>query len=307
MGTVGRMDEPGCSHSAVIHSGAEDLVRRLVPHFQLAHSQAAAVLVCVDAAIEARVRAEMGSMCDGFEFRSADARYSAPGQAMTALHSFVADAGARGAPSFWSIGAIPLEHDGRDHRWVRYEAAVSTIFAGLALRAVCLYDSVRTPVSLWEGIERAHDRCDGVWTSDGTTRFDHHLAMDEVPFREPDLFMRDPEPRDVRTAVQRAVADTVSENYLADLLLVCSEVASNAVVHGTRPVEVALWREPAGCFVQVCDSGTQPIDPIADLRPRAGGAHGGFGLWTVGQLGDILEIATTPSGHAVTIFVPTRA
>ena len=151
MGTVGRMDQPGCSHSAVIHSGSEDLVRRLVPHFRLAHSQAAAVLVCVDPAIEARVRAEMGSMCDGFEFRSADARYSAPGQAMTALHSFVADAGARGASSFWSIGAIPLEHDGRDHRWVRYEAAVSTIFAGLALRAVCLYDSVRTPVSVRGG------------------------------------------------------------------------------------------------------------------------------------------------------------
>jgi hypothetical protein len=52
--------------------------------------------------------------------------------------------------------------------------------------------------------------------------------------------------------------------------------------------------------LQVHDAGTATIDPYADLRPCAGGTHGGYGLWTVGQLAAAVHIATGAHGNTVT-------
>ena len=69
-----------------------------------------------------------------------DVRYSRPGVAMATVRRFADDAVAAGAPTAWSIGAIPFDGTPRDRRWVRYEEAVDDVLGQLPLRAVCAYD-----------------------------------------------------------------------------------------------------------------------------------------------------------------------
>ncbi len=65
------------------------------------------------------------------------------------------------------------------------------------------------------------------------------------------------------------------------------------------------------CSIRVTDGGSGVIDRNAHLRPGGVRAHGGFGLWTVGQVADSAEISRDqPSGctTVMTVYlVPRRS
>ena len=302
MRSVAGVEPPGCEHVALLHRGSDDLPRLLAPSLHRAADERAAVLLCVDADVEQRLKTDLGSVCDGFTFRPAANRYSKPGVAMADLHRFVVDAASTGAPAVWSIGAIPLSDDGRDGRWIRYEEAVIELFADRPLRAVCLYDAETTPAAVREGVLRTHQSTAGEWLG-GHAHDAPPLSSTTTPTRVPDVLLNDPTPRAVRSALAERFSPALLGTGLTDLQLAASELITNAVVHGTPPVEFRAWWGEAGCVLQVRDSGTARIDPYADLRACVGGAHGGFGLWTVGQLADSVEIDHDEHGNTVMAFV----
>ena len=262
------------------------------------------MLLCLDAVAGARVRAEVGSICDSFDFRPADSRYATPGTAMTALHSFLANANSGGASTAWSIGAIPLGNDGRDHRWLRYEEAVQEIFADQPLRAVCLYDAVATPFDVRAGVERTHHSLGGLWDDHSEALSPTVVVAETSPSRAADVVLYEPTPREARAACRAAFGAVIADTAVSDLELVCSELTTNAVVHGTPPVQLCVWLEPTVCIVQVSDAGTGSIDRFADLRSCLGGSHGGFGLWTIGQLAHSVEISRQSAMNVVTVSLP---
>lgn len=263
------------------------------------------MLICVEATAEARIRADIGSASDSFTFQSATSRYPLPGVAMAALHRFVADATTSGAPTAWSIGTIPFAGDERDASWIRYEAAVMSVFAGVALRAVCLYDAATTPTAIREGVDRTHQRCDGHWITAAPVGPNADAQTQLTPMRAPDLLLHDPTPRRARATLQQHFADQLAPGQLEDLQLAASELITNAIVHGAPPVIVQAWRQRTGCVLQVSDAGSKTIDQYADFRPLAAGRHGGYGLWTIGQIAHSVDIAQAPAGNQVTIVLPT--
>ena len=217
---------------------------------------------------------------------------------MAALDRFVTEAQFSGASTAWSIGSIPLGDDGRDGRWMRYEEAVADVFSDRPLRAVCLYDATATPLVTRSSVERTHHTLDGRWI-DRTNNFVPPVAENLWPVRAPDFALLNPSPREVRAAIDELFAGSVSSDRLQDLRLVGSELASNALVHGTPPTETCIWIEPATCVIRTRDSGAKTIDVFADLRPGHGGAHGGFGLRAVGQLADAVCISNDRRGVTV--------
>lgn len=297
--------QPQCEHVALVHRGPDDLARSLAPHLQRAAAEGAAVLLCLDDVAEARVRAEVGSVCDSFEFGRADSRYATPGKAMDALHRFMSNASSVGASTAWSIGAIPLGGDGRDHRWLRYEEAVLEIFADQPLRAVCLYDAMSTPHDVRAGVERTHQSLSGVWDENahGDAGSTASMVTQVFPSRPPDLVLHEPTPRDARASFRARFGAVLSAAAVNDLELACSELTTNAAVHGAPPVQLRVWNELTACIVQVSDAGTGSIDRFADLRSCLGGSHGGFGLWTIGQLAHSVDISRQFNMNVVTVSV----
>jgi anti-sigma regulatory factor (Ser/Thr protein kinase) len=84
------------------------------------------------------------------------------------------------------------------------------------------------------------------------------------------------------------------EQNISGLLIVATELATNAIRHGGGTGRLRLWRTDNTLHLQVSDDGPGITDPyLAGTRPVPLTAVGGRGLWIVRQLCDDLHVATT--------------
>lgn len=74
-----------------------------------------------------------------------------------------------------------------------------------------------------------------------------------------------------------------SRSVSGPVVLVASELATNALRHGTAPATVALHRGRASWLLDVADGAVDAVPVLADRRPLG---EGGFGLVVVGRLAD---------------------
>jgi anti-sigma regulatory factor (Ser/Thr protein kinase) len=296
---------PVCEHNAVLYRSEHDLSRGLRSSLQRAAAEESAVLICLDVAAETRIRTDFGSICEHFTFDATGTRDAIPGRAMAALSRFVTAAEDSGAAAAWSIGAIPLRADGRDVRWMHFEAAVNEIFHHRPLRAVCLYDAEQTPVQLRHDVERTHESVAGEWTH----RTGDDSPVDVVvpfPSRPSDLTVRDPTPAVARAALEDLMGSRVSPALITDLQIVASELVTNAILHGAAPVLYEVWHEADGCAMRVTDRGPGGVDRFAHFRLPQVGPQGGFGLFTVGQLADSVEFTRHDDTTVVSVHMALR-
>lgn len=87
------------------------------------------------------------------------------------------------------------------------------------------------------------------------------------------------------------------------LLIVASELATNAVRHGGGKGRLRLWRADAGLYCEVSDSGPGFADPAVGDRPPGASATGGRGMWICKQLCDEVVVSNGTHGATVTAFL----
>jgi anti-sigma regulatory factor (Ser/Thr protein kinase) len=93
----------------------------------------------------------------------------------------------------------------------------------------------------------------------------------------------------------------LSKHRLGPLVLVATELATNAIRHGGGSGTLRLWRAGDMLYVQVRDEGPGLDRPeTAGTRFASLDADGGRGLWIVRNLGDRTEIAVG-RGTAITV------
>jgi anti-sigma regulatory factor (Ser/Thr protein kinase) len=106
-----------------------------------------------------------------------------------------------------------------------------------------------------------------------------------------------------RRHVERFVAEQSLDGTTNALVLITSELVSNAVLHGSEPVELTLRREGSGVTVEVSDG-----DPAVDnVRSPAANdrMHGGIGLFLIAALADGWGIRPSRAGKTVWATVHT--
>ena len=79
--------------------------------------------------------------------------------------------------------------------------------------------------------------------------------------------------------------------------LVAQELSSNGVRHGGGRGTLRIWTEGSSLIVQV-RSTEQIVDPLAGRHPPVA-AVGGYGLWIVNQLADLMQIRNDALGTTV--------
>jgi anti-sigma regulatory factor (Ser/Thr protein kinase) len=94
---------------------------------------------------------------------------------------------------------------------------------------------------------------------------------------------------------------------LERLVLVASELATNAVRHGGGHGRLRLWRTAEWIFCQVSDGGPGIADPQVGTRQVDATEVGGRGLWICRQLADSLTIASGSPGSVVTASIAVAA
>jgi anti-sigma regulatory factor (Ser/Thr protein kinase) len=92
----------------------------------------------------------------------------------------------------------------------------------------------------------------------------------------------------------------MSDSRVSLLLVVATELATNAIRHGGGTGRLRLWQEAGAIHCEVTDTGpgiTEPEQSGTTFVPL--NADVGRGLWIVRRLADRLEIANTTRGARV--------
>jgi anti-sigma regulatory factor (Ser/Thr protein kinase) len=102
--------------------------------------------------------------------------------------------------------------------------------------------------------------------------------------------------------VRAAVAAYASELgavplQVENLVMIASELATNAIAYGGGRGRVRVWRDSdlLRCEISDCGPGLGSSERVGEDKPPAS-AVGGRGLWIARRLSDQLDIATTPGG-----------
>jgi anti-sigma regulatory factor (Ser/Thr protein kinase) len=290
--SIDHLSHPGFVHEAVFHDGPAALAASVAPDVLDGMARGDAVLVCLREQDWAHLAGALGARAADVSVLAPDVRYGRPGVAMATLHRFVDDAVATGASSAWSIGTIPFDGTARDRRWFRYEHAVQDVLGHLPLRAVCTYDTASMPPEVLAAARDAHHDDVGPLPP---------VAL--APAAPPAVDMAPHDATSVRNAVGAVFAGSWSVERLDDLRLITSELVTNALRHGRRPVTVRAWDVDGDALLQVTDHGVGWTDRYPDLRSNRGTAAGGYGWWLIGQLADGVEVVVGEGGTVVTVTV----
>lgn len=87
-----------------------------------------------------------------------------------------------------------------------------------------------------------------------------------------------------------------------DLALAVNELATNSVRHGGGGGVLREWQDSSSIVCEVIDNGR--IDqPLAGREPPPPDALGGYGLWLVNQLCDLMQMRTFDGGSIVRIHM----
>jgi len=87
-----------------------------------------------------------------------------------------------------------------------------------------------------------------------------------------------------------------------DLVLAVNEVATNSVRHGGGAGTLTLWRDEDMVLCDIRDTGrfSEPLIGRVQPTPEPGG---GYGLWVVNQVCDLVQIRSGDDGNVVRLHM----
>lgn len=201
--------------------------------------------------------------------------------------------------------------------WDRYEAAFNHHAGHLPVKAVCVCDERLTSEDSRRRLLRHHHAVVG---GDGR----HHAnasfvppaeffdsreepARDPLEERVPDVDQSDPSPLAARRVAQGLARGARLNSSEADCLLhAVTEMVTNALLHGRRPVRLRAWSATGRVVVAICDAGEGPRDPFAGLlQSEQLEREGGRGLWITHQLCPETTLSVSEDGFTVRVAVGT--
>jgi anti-sigma regulatory factor (Ser/Thr protein kinase) len=306
----------GFSHEALLYAGTDEFVDGASRFIEEGLAGDEATLVVVSAAKIARLRERLGPAADRVAFRDMAEVGANPARIIPAWRDFVDAHAARGG-SIRGIGE-PIWAGQSDDELVEcqlHESLVNVAFADTpSFRLLCPYDTE----TLGEGVI-AEAECSHpvVMVSDGAApsgRFRGLTASAELrtdPLPEPTVPFGEvafdvSHLYEVRRAVGRAAADAgFSAAQCDEVKLAVSELCSNSIRHGGGSGTARFWVEDATLVCEVRDGGRIHDPMVGRVRPTIEHA-GGFGVWLVNQLSDLVQVRTSPSGTTVRLRIRRR-
>jgi anti-sigma regulatory factor (Ser/Thr protein kinase) len=107
----------------------------------------------------------------------------------------------------------------------------------------------------------------------------------------------------VRAAVAAHASSLgASPSQVGHLVLIASELVTNAVTYGGGSGRIRLWRENSRVHCEISDTGPGIPDTIdLGFTQPAAASQRGRGLWVARTLSDDIRIVTGPSGTTITV------
>jgi anti-sigma regulatory factor (Ser/Thr protein kinase) len=301
----------GYVHDALLYGADEELLRDAVPFLRAGvEAGETTIVVCTQ-----RTAALLRDGLDGdppIRFASSAQVYQRAPQTILAFRDLLQREVAAGARRIRVIGEIVFgEHPATWSKWMRYEAVINRLLAPYPAWGVCIFDTRRLPGEVLAAAEHTHP-----YLRAGASRVSNPRYLDPGEFlrRLPDA---GPDPLEashpavevedltelwrLRQQLHDALVGSVlASEAKGEFVLAVSEVATNALRHGRRPVRVRAWVTPRRLLCTVTDHGAGIGDPFAGYLPiHSHPAREGQGLWVARSLCDHITFHRTTEGFTV--------
>jgi anti-sigma regulatory factor (Ser/Thr protein kinase) len=300
-------------HEALLYAGLDEFTQSTAAFVRGGLEADEPVLVVVGAEKIDLLRSALGVDAARVEFADMADIGSNPARIIPAWYDFVA-ANAETGVRMRGVGE-PIFPERSPEALVecqRHESLLNLAFADAkAWWLLCPYDTSALDQAVVDEAMASHPY---VWADDVHSRSDLYRDLEAIaqPFdhelAEPTVDARDlPFGVGQLDAVRRAVAREgrehgLSRRRVADLILAVNEVATNSVRHGGGRGTLRTWREAEHLVFEVRDGGL--LDkPLAGRRRPVAGQEGGFGMWLVYQLCDLVQVRSFPEGSVVRIHM----
>ncbi|MEV4510221.1 anti-sigma factor RsbA family regulatory protein [Dactylosporangium sp. NPDC049525] len=288
------------THDAFFYGTDERFTDVLAPFVRDGLERDHAVVAAVTPANAGLLRDALGPDATTVTFIDRDDWYRRPASTVAGWRRLLADATGRGHDTVRIIGEVGFGPPARHVTWTRYESALNAVFADAPAWIVCPYDTRVLPRTVLADARRTHPSVTVVRRAGSGAYRPPEQFLDAVPEPAPPV----DGPPTVVAALGESVADArhlvrhvaVEHGWdgtdrLDELLLVTSEIAANAVLHGGGRRELRVWTSAMALVCEVSDDGPGPTDPLAGYRPPDESMLGGRGMWIARQLCEALAVS----------------
>ena len=304
----------GFRHEALFYAGLDDFVESTSKFIRDAIEADEPILVVVDAEKIQLLRDELGRDARFVEFADMREVGHNPARIIPAWYDFHAGRAVDGRyirgigePISARLSADALVE------CQRHESLLNLAFAEASdWWLLCPYDTTALAPDVVDEALRSHPHVleDGAHRDSASCR---DLASIARPFDQPL-----PEPAvddvheitfnvrnldEVRTRVSKhASADGLDRTRTEDLVLSVNELATNSLRYGGGRGLLRIWRENSTMLCEVRDAGLIDIPLVGRRRPNPG-QEGGFGMWLVHQLCDLVQLRSFAEGSVVRLHM----
>ena len=296
-------------HEALLYAGDEEFLAGTVPFIRDGLEGGEPVLVVVDSAKIAGLRAELGAGAGDVRFADMQEVGANPARIIPAWREFVNDH-TDGRRPLRGIGE-PISAGRSAAELVecqRHESLLNLAFADAGpFRLLCPYDTASLDAAVIEEAHRSHP----VVVHDGTERdstgyegIDALAAPFARPLPEPpatpdEIAFDIDDLSQLRAFVaRRARGAGLSEQKAKDLIVAVNEVATNSIRYSSGQGRLLAWAEGDALVCEVRDDG-EILEPLVGRERPAPGRIGGHGLWLANQLCELVQVRSFPDGSVV--------
>ena len=299
----------GFEHYALFYEGSEDYLAGTKEFMEAGLATGERVLVSVPGEKIGPMRAALNGGSDLVEFWNMNELGRNPGRIIPAVRDWVERGEARcrfiGEPIWPGRSAVEVVEA------TRHEALINLAFADAEATILCPYDVAGLEPDVLLDAERTHPdliRCGHGYASERyTDPLDLWWAGSwalPTPPQSPTSRPIGLDLREIREFTARAAreAGLLEAQRLRDVVLAVDEAATNALVHGSGPAQLRIWRDPQELICEISDRGclTEPL--AGRRRPSPDWLHG-RGVWMMNQLCDLVELRPTAAGTVVRLHV----
>lgn len=303
-------------HEALLYAGQSDFLEGTLSFIHDGIGAEEPILAVLDAPKIDMLRSELGGDADWVRFVDMAEVGRNPARIIPAWREFVTENGV-GERRFRGIGE-PIWAARSPEELVeceRHEALLNLAFAGApAWWLLCPYDTDALASSVIEEARRNHPfvLSSGLPAESAVYRglaaveqaFDNPLS--EPPGRPEEMTFRSAHLDIVRAFVSGlAAAAGFDTSRTADLILAVNELVTNSLRHGGGRGVLRMWQVEGAMVCEVRDEG-RIDDPLVGRRHPSPDGEGGFGLWLVNHLCDLVQVRSFPSGSVVRVHMSLR-
>jgi anti-sigma regulatory factor (Ser/Thr protein kinase) len=308
-----RLAERALRHDALLYAGDDEFLAGTLPFIRSGVEAGEAVLVAVDRAKLGLLESALGVDAKHVQFADMREIGGNPARLIPVWKHFV-DSRRLPRGRIRGIGE-PVWAGRSDAELVecrRHESLINLAFAEDApLSLLCPYDTSSLSREVIEGAHCSHPTILHGGARHPSATFCGLAGLAE-PFADPlpeprapvhELAFRAGDLAHLRRFVaRRARAARLGFARSDDLVLALNEVATNSVRHGGGQGTLRAWQESDSLICEVRDGGVIG-DPLVGRHRPDGMQIGGYGLWLVNQVCDLVQVRSDARGTVVRVHM----